>query len=119
MYLFILGALATQFTYIAIQWWRLRYKEYLLYGAYILSFGLYTLILFQQEIFKINPESLLYEIVDAFKRPLAFLIHLEYFFFAQLFIDLKNRFPAYYKRIKPIGNLIIVFIVTEIIFRIL
>lgn len=118
MYLFILGTLTTQFAYIAIQWWRFRYKEYLFYGAYIATFGLYAIILFQQEILKTSPGTKFFEIADTIKRPLAFLIHLEYFFFAQTFVDLKNKFPSVYKKLLPVGKIIIGFIVCEVILRV-
>jgi signal transduction histidine kinase len=117
MYLFILGALSTQLCYIMIQWWRLRSKEYLLYAAYILTFILYAVILFQEDILKIPENSTTFLVIDSFKRPFAFLLYFEYFLFGQYFIDLKNRFPTYYRILQPLKKIILGFIAIMIIFR--
>ena len=114
MYLFIFGALATQFTYILIQWFQLRYKEYLLYAAYIATFILYAIILFREDVLVVPENSELFKVVDFFKRPLAFLLYLEYFVFAQYFIDFKNRFPKYYKILLPLKKIIVAFIVIQV-----
>jgi signal transduction histidine kinase len=113
MYLFIVGALATQLSYILIQWFQLKYREYLLYAAYIFTFILYTIILFQEDILQIPESSINFKIIDGFKRPLAFLLYLEYFLFAQYFINLKDRFPKYYKVLQPLRIIICFFIAWE------
>jgi len=118
MYLFILGALSTQFSYIMIQWIRMRYKEYLLYAAYIFTFILYAFILFQEDIMKIPETSTQFILFDSFKRPLAFLLYYEYFLFAQYFIDLEHRYPEIYKILRPLKKVIIGFIATMFILRI-
>jgi signal transduction histidine kinase len=118
VYLFILGVLAAQLTYITIQWVQLRYREYLLYAAYIVTFILYAVILFQEDILKISENSTIFLVIDGFKRPLAFLLYFEYFLFAQYFIDLKNRFPVYYKILQPLKKVIIGFIICMVIFRV-
>jgi signal transduction histidine kinase len=118
MYLFFLGVLITQFTYITIQWVQLRYKEYLLYAVYIFTFILYAIILFQEDILGISENSVAFLIIDSFKRPLAFLLYFEYFLFAQYFIDLKNSFPSYYKILQPLKKIIIGFIICQVILRI-
>src|SRR5438876_783932 len=118
MYLFILGVLAAQFIYITIQWLQLRYKEYLYYGAYIFTFILWCLILFQEDILKIPENSTLYTIIDGFKRPIAFLLYLEYFLFAEYFIDLKHRFPRYFKIIQPLKIIICGFILWQAVARV-
>ena len=118
MYLFILGALCTQLSYIMIQWLRLRYKEYLLYAAYIFTFILYAVILFQEDVLQIPEGSTAFVVIDSFKRPFAFLLYFEYFLFAQYFIDLKSRFPSYYKILQPLKKIIVAFIIAMIILRI-
>ena len=117
MYFFILGALVTQFTYIAIQWWQLRYKEYLYYCAYIGTFILYMIVLFRNEILGIPENAAASGIIDNFKRPLAFLLYYEYFVFARYFISLKTRFPSIDKRLKPLRNIIFGFILCQIILQ--
>jgi signal transduction histidine kinase len=119
MYLFILGVLVAQLTYITIQWLQLKYQEYLLYAAYILTFILYAVILFQEDVLKITENSRTFLIIDGFKRPLAFLLYFEYFLFAQHFIDLKSRFPGYHKILQPLKKIIIGFIVCMAVFRLL
>src|SRR5882757_4855957 len=118
MYFFILGALVTQFTYIAIQWWQLRYKEYLYYCAYIGTFILYMIVLFRDDILGIPENSAASVIIDNFKRPLAFLLYYEYFVFARYFISLKTRFPEIDKRLRPLRNIIFGFILCQIILQI-
>src|SRR5882724_8856795 len=118
MYFFILGALVTQFTYIAIQWWQLRYKEYLYYCAYIGTFILYMIVLFRNSILDIPENSTLDNALDNFKRPLAFLLYYEYFVFGQYFIGLKTRFPAIYNRLRPLGKIIFGFIACQIALQI-
>jgi signal transduction histidine kinase len=118
MYFFILGALVTQFTYIAIQWWQLRYKEYLYYCAYIGTFILYMIVLFRNEILGIPENSEASVIIDNFKRPLAFLLYYEYFVFARYFISLKTRFPEIDKRLRPLRNVIFGFILCQFILQI-
>src|SRR5215813_15362032 len=117
MFLFILGALVTQFTYIAIQWWQLRYKEYLYYCAYIGTFILYMIVLFRETILGIPEDSAAGGIIDNFKRPLAFLLYYEYFVFASYFISLKTRFPAIDKRLRPLRYIIFGFIVCQIVLQ--
>jgi len=117
MYFFILGALVTQFTYIAIQWWQLRYKEYLYYCAYIGTFILYMIVLFRNEILGIPENSEASVIIDNFKRPLAFLLYYEYFVFARYFISLKTRFPEIDKKLRPLGNIIFGFILCQVILQ--
>jgi signal transduction histidine kinase len=118
MYFFILGALVTQFTYIAIQWWQLRYTEYLYYCAYIGTFILYMIVLFRNTILGIPEDSAWDYALDSFKRPLAFLLYYEYFVFAQYFIGLKTRFPEIYKRLRPLGKIIFGFILCQIALQI-
>src|SRR5215813_2157222 len=117
MFLFILGALVTQFTYIAIQWWQLRYKEYLYYCAYIGTFILYLIVLFRNSILNVPDNSAWDTILDHFKRPLAFLLYFEYFVFAQYFIGLKDRFPEIYNRLRPLGKIIFGFIACQILLQ--
>lgn len=118
MFFFILGALATQFTYIAIQWWQLRYREYLYYCAYIGTFLVYMLVLFRNSILAVPEDSYWDNILDNWKRPLAFLLYYEYFVFAQYFIGLETRFPSIHKRLKPLKYIIIGFIICQIVLQI-
>jgi signal transduction histidine kinase len=118
MYFFILGALVTQFTYIAIQWWQLRYKEYLYYCAYIGTFILYMIVLFRSSILNIPEDSDWGTGLDNFKRPLAFLLYYEYFVFGQYFLDLKTRFPEIYNRLRPLGKIIFGFIAVQVILQV-
>ncbi|MDP4261185.1 MAG: 7TM diverse intracellular signaling domain-containing protein [Bacteroidota bacterium] len=117
MYFFILGALVTQFTYIAIQWWQLRYKEYLYYCAYIGTFILYMIVLFRGPILHLAENSSWDIALDNFKRPLAFLLYYEYFVFGQYFIGLKTRFPEIYNRLRPLGKVIFGFIACQVILQ--
>jgi signal transduction histidine kinase len=118
MYFFILGALVTQFTYIAIQWWQLRYKEYLYYCAYIGTFILYMIVLFRGTILGIPEDSDWGRALDTLKRPLALLLYYEYFVFAQYFIGLKLRFPRIYKQLRPLGKIIFGFILCQVLLQI-
>jgi len=106
MFFFILGALVTQLSYIAIQWWQLRYKEYLLYCAYIGTFIIYMIVLFRDIFLGMSEDSYWGDVIDNFKRPLAFLLYYLYFVFAQYFIGLKTRFPAVEKRLRPLRYII-------------
>ncbi|HEY6505058.1 MAG TPA: 7TM diverse intracellular signaling domain-containing protein [Chitinophagaceae bacterium] len=117
MYYFILGALVTQFTYIAIQWWQLRYKEYYYYCLYVGTFILYMVVLFRNIILNIPENSAADEILDSFKRPLAFLLYYEYFVFARYFIGLKTRFPEIDKKLRPLRNIIFGFILCQVILQ--
>ena len=118
MFFFILGALVTQFSYIAIQWWQLRYREYLLYCAYIGTFILYMLILFREIILGVPEGSYWGEVMDNFKRPLAFLLYYLYFIFGSYFIGLNTRFPAIAKRLRPLKYIIFGFIFCQIILQV-
>src|SRR5258705_3082907 len=118
MYFFVLGALVTQFTYIAIQWWQLRYKEYLYYCAYIGTFILYVVVLFRNDILQIPENAEASLVIDNLKRPLAFLLYFEYFVFARFFIGLKERFPQIDKRLRPLRTIIFGFIVCQIMLEI-
>src|SRR3954468_18258695 len=109
MHLFILGILVAQFTYIAIQWAQLRYREYLYYGAYIGTFIVYVVILFRENTLGVYETSPMYMVLDSFKRPIAFLLYFEYFIFAQYFIGLESRFPPIYRMLKPFGKIILGF----------
>lgn len=114
MFFFVLGALVTQFTYIAIQWWQLRYKEYLLYCAYIGTFIIYMVILFRGNLLGMADDSPWSQWIDNFKRPIAFLLYFEYFVFAQYFIGLKTRFPRIEHRLRPLPFIIFGFIFCQI-----
>jgi signal transduction histidine kinase len=118
MYFFILGALVTQFTYIAIQWWQLRYKEYLYYCAYIGTFILYMIVLFRYSILEVPEGSDWDYALDSLKRPLAFLLYYEYFIFARYFIGLKTRFPEIDIRLRPLGKIIFGFILCQVVLQI-
>src|SRR3954452_12325450 len=110
MYFFILGALVTQFTYIAIQWWQLRYKEYLYYCAYIGTFILYMIVLFRNDILGLPESADADAVIDNFKRPLAFLLYYEYFVPPRYFISPATRFPKIDRRLKPLRTIIFGFI---------
>src|SRR6185503_4319187 len=118
MYFFILGVSVTQFTYIAIQWWQLRYKEYLYYSAYIGTFILYMIVLFRNSMLDIPENSQADAIIDNFKRPLAFLLYYEYFIFARYFISLETRFPDIDRRLRPLRNVILGFIICQVFLQI-
>ena len=118
MFFFILGALVTQFSYIAIQWWQLRYREYLLYCAYIGTFILYMLILFREILLGVPEGSYLGEVMDNFKRPLAFLLYYLYFIFGSYFIGLNTRFPDIARRLRPLKYIIFGFIIFQIILQV-
>lgn len=118
MFFFILGVSVTQFTYIAIQWWQLRYKEYLYYSAYIGTFILYMIVLFRNEMLGISENSPIDAIIDNFKRPLAFLLYYEYFIFARYFIGLETRFPEIDRRLRPLRRIILGFIICQVILQI-
>lgn len=117
MFFFILGVSVTQFTYIAIQWWQLRYKEYLYYSAYIGTFILYMIVLFRNSLLDIPENSQADAIIDNFKRPLAFLLYYEYFVFARYFISLEIRFPKIDKRLQPLRRIILGFIICQVILQ--
>jgi signal transduction histidine kinase len=119
MHLFILGVLATQFIYVAVQWWQLRYKEYLYYGSYIGTFIIYVSIIYQQELFHVQPETFVYTVVDQFKRPLALLLYFEYFIFGAYFAGLKPRFPVLHKRLLFLPRTILGFIVVLVTLQLL
>jgi hypothetical protein len=118
MYFFILGALVTQFSYIAIQWWQLRYREYMLYCAYIGTFIIYMVVLFRGEILRFPENSDWDSILDSFKRPLAFLLYFEYFAFGRAFIGLKTRFPGIDNKLRPLRYIIFGFILCQVILEI-
>jgi len=76
------------------------------------------LILFRSIILDIPENSYAGEVLDNFKRPLAFLLYYLYFIFGSYFIGLNTRFPDIARRLRPLKYIIFGFIIFQIILQV-
>ncbi len=107
--LIFIGILLTQLLYVISNWRQYRRNDYVRYALYIVLFILYIICIFQDELVTAtNTRQWLTPVTEAVKRPLAFLLYLVYFRFMDLFLELKEKYPALHRQVL-LSNWIIAF----------
>lgn len=114
--LIFIGILLTQLLYVISNWRQHRRSDYVRYALYILLFILYIFCIFHDAVVTDkNIRHWLVPVAEAVKRPLAFLLYLVYFRFMDLFLELKEKYPALHRQVLFSNGIITFFFLVQVI----